>query len=271
MSYPGPDDNPTAPAAGEPASSYPPATPPTYPSYSAPMPPSSPEPSTTPSFFPATPATPFTPAAPSTQAGSQEPAATPQPAVPVPSPPPPASYTAGSASVPSAMPGYPSPYAAPYPGYAQQFSAPPVSAPYGYAMPTAVPEPKRGRAGIIIVSVLAALFLVTTGIFTTLFITRTSQANDLSGKVTQLSADNGALTTKSNNLQRDLDSTKKDLEDSTAKNDETTRQRTVLADCLNAIIDENKAIQASKGVETSDVKAKEAVTNQKCDAASRLL
>jgi hypothetical protein len=138
-------------------------------------------------------------------------------------------------------------------------------------MPATAPEARRGRNGMVIVSVLAALFLVTTGIFTTLFITRTSQANAMADQVTQLNDDKNSLTAKSNQLQRDLDSAKKDLDDAKTKNDETARQRTVLADCLNAIIDENKAIQASKGVETADVKAKETVTDQKCDAASRLL
>ena len=107
--------------------------------------------------------------------------------------------------------------------------------------------------------------------FTTLFITRTSQANDLSDQVTKLSSDYNSANTKANNLQKDLDASKRDLADANTKNDETARQRTVLADCLNAIIDENKAFAQSKGVETADVKAKEAATNTKCDAATRLL
>ena len=131
--------------------------------------------------------------------------------------------------------------------------------------------PKPRRVGIVVLSILTALFLVTTGVFTTLFITRTSQANDLSSQVTKLSSDLSASNKKANDLQKDLDSSKRDLADANSKNDETARQRTVLADCLNAIIDENKAFAAAHGVETADVKAKEAVTNTKCDAASRLL
>jgi chromosome segregation ATPase len=131
--------------------------------------------------------------------------------------------------------------------------------------------PKPRRTGIVVLSILTALFLVTTGVFATLFITRTSQANEMADQVTTLSAQNNATSTKANNLQKDLDAAKRDLDDAKSKNDEATRQRTVLADCLNAIIDENKAFAASHGVETADVKAKENVTDQKCDAASHLL
>ena len=62
-------------------------------------------------------------------------------------------------------------------------------------------------------SILTALFLVTTGVFTTLFITRTSQANDLSDQVTKLSSDYNSANTKANNLQKDLDASKRDLAD----------------------------------------------------------
>jgi outer membrane murein-binding lipoprotein Lpp len=265
-----------------PQPTYQPAPTPTY----EPAPQPTYEPAPAPTYEPAptpAPSSPETPAATPAPTYSTGAAAVPAAADPVKAPTPP-SYDATVVGQAYAAQQY---SAQPYPGQAypgqaypgqypgQQYSAPPVSAPYAYAMQAGLmgvpPQPKKGRAGIIVLSILTAVFLVSTGVLGTLFIMRTSDANDLSAQVTKLDADNKANAAKANALQKDVDSAKRDLTDAKTQADEMSRQRGVLADCLNAIIDENAAFAAAGRVETAEVKAKEAVTNTKCNLATKLL
>ena len=210
---------------------------------------------------------------------------------PVPGAQPDPSFQAGSAAVP-APPGY---GPGGYPGgpvpptydpamMAQQYSAPPVSGPYGagpvsgpygYGVPmmSAIPGPpqKSGRVGTIILSVLTALFLVATGVLGTLFVLKNKEADKLSSQVTQLNGDLDTNRAKLAAMQKDLDSTKRDLSDSQGQTAEITTQKKAIADCINALYDYLSAASAAGSTTSAAVKAKEADANAKCDAAQKYL
>jgi hypothetical protein len=159
---------------------------------------------------------------------------------------------------------------------AQQYSAPPTSGPYGYGMPmmmSAIPAPppaKRGRVGMIVLSILTTLFLVASGILGTLFVLKNKEADKLTSQVTQLTGDASSAKAKSETLQKDLDNTKRDLTDSKAQLDEVTAQKKAIADCLNGISAYGQEV-AKAGSNTPAAKAKLADLNKKCNEADKYL
>jgi hypothetical protein len=118
------------------------------------------------------------------------------------------------------------------------FSAPPVSAPYGYIpMASAIPAPpqKRGRVGIVILSVLTTLLLLGAGVMTTLFLQQKGEVDKANTQITTL---NGTVTSqqdKISTMEKDLDNTKRDLTDAKADAEEMATQKKAVADCVNAI------------------------------------
>jgi hypothetical protein len=289
MTYPGsdqsnPPEQPSAPPPFAPIVPPRPAYDPT-PTYKAPIPSSAPPsitsayapPNAAPVHEPAASATGSEPTPPTTtyeaapeQAGAPLPWAV---AAPQPGPvaaPQPRVYASGVQPVP-APPTYD-------PNMAQQFSAPPVSVPYGYSgipmqmsgMPMAV-EPKRSKVGVVILSVLTTLFILATGVMTTLFLQQRGQAQKANGQVNTLSTELGETKTKANAAQRELDNTKRDLTDAKAAAADAANEKKIIVECVNAIYDYFEAVNKSQGQETADVRAKENTLDNKCDAADKFL
>jgi hypothetical protein len=224
-------------------------------------------PGSAPAFPPAPSYPPATPAFPAT---------VPPPAGPPPPSAPPAPGTTGA--MPAYTPGYtqvPVPSAPTYdPSMAQPYSAPPVSAPYGYMpVPSAIPAPppRRGRVGVVILSILTTLLLLATGVMTTLYIQQKQTADKSATQVEQLTKQVGDQTTKIDSMQRDIDSAQRDLTDAKAASDEALSQKKVLVDCLNALYAFLKAANDAQGKQTATVKAKEADFEAKCTPADKYL
>ena len=158
---------------------------------------------------------------------------------------------------------------------AQQYSAPPTSGPYGYGMPmmSAIPAspPPRGRAGVVVLSVLTAVFLVAAGILGTLFILKNNEANNLNTQVRQLTTDVTAAKSKSEGLQKDLDSAKRDLSDSKEQFNELTAQKKAITDCFDAINAFSEEFAKAGGRENAATKALEADLNKKCTEAQKYM
>jgi hypothetical protein len=205
----------------------------------------------------------------------------------IPKQPLPAQPTSAMAAVsqPVPVPGYPqtagfAPVPAP-PTYdpaavAQQYSAPPTSGPYGYGMPMmsaipAPPQPKRGRVGVIILSILTTLFLLAAGMLGTLFVLKNKEADKLNGQVTQLTSDVSAAKSKADALQKDLDNTKRDLTDAKGQTDEVTAQKKAVADCINALYAYFDGLTAANGVRTAAVKTLATDFEAKCKEADKYL
>jgi hypothetical protein len=158
---------------------------------------------------------------------------------------------------------------------AQQFSAPPVSGPYGYgyyppasAMPA--PPARRSRAAIVMTA-LAVVFLLVAGVFTTMFFLKSQEATRLTSQVTQLTGEGNDQKSKIESLNKDLTSTKRDLVDAGKDLADMTTQKKALADCLNAVYDFDRAVVASNGVRTPDVEAKLAELGRLCSIADKYL
>ena len=194
---------------------------------------------------------------------------------PVPTPPPPPPVSAPPVS---AIPPSPGPYGAPPPIPSpptydpiatQQFSAPPSVVPYGYLPPP--PAPRRGRVGLVLLSISTALAVAVAAVLGTLFVLKVQDANRLSSEVTSLNSDNNTQRQKIEALQKDLDAAKRDLTDSDDQVKEITSQKKALADCLNAFYDATAALDAANGQRTAEVNAKIAAYDKLCDIADRYL
>jgi hypothetical protein len=173
-----------------------------------------------------------------------------------------------------AAPGFGTPAAPTYdPSLAQPYSAPPVSGAYGYVLPVPpaplAPAPKR--TGLIVVSLVATLLLLTTGVMTTMYLQQKSTADSANAQVTSLNKQVGDQTTKIDNLNTQLNNSQHDLSDAQAATTEMTTEKTALADCLNAINAAGVALINSGGVKTSAVTAAENAANTKCDAAQKYM
>ena len=158
---------------------------------------------------------------------------------------------------------------------AQQYSAPPTSGPYGYGMPMMsaipAPPPQRGRTGTVVLSILTAVFLVAAGVLGTLFVLKNKEADKLSAQVSQLTTDVSAAKTRSDGLQRDLETAQRDLTDSKAQIDEVTAQKKAITDCFDAITAFSQEFAKSGGKETAATRALEADLDKKCTEAQKFM
>jgi hypothetical protein len=158
---------------------------------------------------------------------------------------------------------------------AQQYSGPPVSGPYSYGMPmmasgipAPMPEKRRGRAGTVVLAVLTTLFLLATGVMTTLFIAQMRETDKLSSQVTELSGETADQKSRIDTLQRDLDTTRRDLTDSRGETDEITLQKNALAGCLTAL--DEFFIEADRsGANSTATQRKADAVDEKCTEADK--
>jgi type VI protein secretion system component VasK len=138
-------------------------------------------------------------------------------------------------------------------------------------VPPAPPAPAPKRTWLIVVSLIATLLLLTTGVMTTMYLQQKSAADSANAQVTSLNKQVGDQTTKIDNLNTQLNNSQRDLSDAQAATTEMTNEKTALADCLNAIFAADQAIANSGGVKTSAVNALINTANTKCDAAQKYL
>jgi hypothetical protein len=146
---------------------------------------------------------------------------------------------------------------------AAQYSAPPISGPYGY-LPPPPPPPKRSGALTVVLSVLATIFVLASGALGTLYVMKNREASNLSGQITQL---NGTV----DSTQRELDTTKRNLRDSDDELDEVTIERDAMANCINGIYDFWDELDASGGVDTTGTDAAAREADRLCDIADKYL
>jgi uncharacterized membrane protein len=158
----------------------------------------------------------------------------------------------------------------PYPAQpysAQPYSGPPVSETYAYGaqVSTGAARPeKRGRAGIVILSILTALFLVAAGVLGTLLVIKTNEARRLDAQVTRL---NGEVTSSKNKI----DTLQKDLTDAKGQVDEITNQKKVIVECVNAIQTLIVEAQKANGATTKAVQDANAAVQKECKEADKFL
>jgi septal ring factor EnvC (AmiA/AmiB activator) len=145
---------------------------------------------------------------------------------------------------------------------AAQYSAPPVSGPYGYA-PMPPPPAKKGVATVVL-SVLTAIFVLASGALGTLFVMKNREASNLSGQVTQ-------LNTTVASTEKELETTKRNLKDSDDELKEVTSERKAMADCLNGIYDFWDALDAANGQDTPATDAAADEADRLCDIADKYL
>jgi hypothetical protein len=145
---------------------------------------------------------------------------------------------------------------------AAQYSAPPVSGPYGYA-PMPPPPAKKGVATGVL-SVLTAIFVLASGALGTLFVMKNREASNLSGQVTQ-------LNTTVASTEKELETTKRNLKDSDDELKEVTSERKAMADCLNGIYDFWDALDAANGQDTPATDAAADEADRLCDIADKYL
>jgi septal ring factor EnvC (AmiA/AmiB activator) len=98
--------------------------------------------------------------------------------------------------VPSAPPGWP-------------VSAAPYTA---VPAPVAVAPPQRGRASLVILSILSTVLLLGVGVLTVLYINDRQTISQQRTLIDQNAADIKAKAAELDNTKKDLDSTKKDLD-----------------------------------------------------------
>ncbi len=147
---------------------------------------------------------------------------------------------------------------------AAQYSAPPISGPYGYAPMGAPPAPPKKGVATVVLSVLTAVFVLASGVLGTLFVLKNREAQDLSGQITQL---NGTVTS----TQQELDTTKRNLKDSDDELEEVTTERKAMADCINGIYDFWDALDAASGQDTAATDAAADNADELCRVADKYL
>lgn len=194
-------------------------------------------------------------------------------------------YPTGAAPVapPAPQQGFaqPVPMAPTYdPAMTQQYSAPPVSGPYGYApmsgmpmtgMPMVAQPEKRGKGMTITLAVLTTFFLLVAGVMTTLFLQQRGEAQEANSRLTTVSKQYEEAKTKADSAQRDLDNTKRDLTDANEATTEMTNQKKVLGDCINAIYDFWQELDKSNGTQTTAVTKAGNNLDKKCNEADKFL
>ncbi|MET8278173.1 hypothetical protein [Micromonospora sp. NPDC005174] len=225
----------------------------------------------------------------------------PTPGQPTPGQPtPPQQYAPGQAAPPygapqtSAYPASAPPYGQPMsappvsgPAYGQPMSAPPVSGPaYGQPMSGppgmtpygAAPAPRRGRA-VLVLALVAALLFVVSGVMTGLFVTKnnelnrtekrlTAQVSERDGTIAANTSEIGKLKTELQVMQDKLDNTEQDLTGTRNDRDEQTRQKKVIASCLDKLTTALGAAAAgNKGAYDAAMKGLDKV----CDEAENYL
>jgi hypothetical protein len=141
----------------------------------------------------------------------------------------------------------------PYPPPGMPFSAVPM-----------MPPSSGRRVGVIVLSVLLGLFVMSSGVLGTLYVQKNSQASDLSGKVTDLESRNSLL-------QRELDAAERNLRDADAEVEDTRTERDAIADCLSAIYTWWDALAATNNVDTPETDAALEEAQRLCNEADRYL
>ncbi len=147
---------------------------------------------------------------------------------------------------------------------AAQYSGPPVSGPYGYAPMGAPPAPPKKGVATVVLAVLLTIFVLASGAFGTLFVLKNREASDLSGKITQL---NGTVAS----TQQELDTTKRNLEDSDDELKTVTSERKAMADCLNGIYAFWDALDAAGGTTNPATDAAADEADRLCELADKYL
>ena len=122
-------------------------------------------------------------------------------------------------------------------------------------MPLMAAPGKPSKTGLIVLSVLTALFVLAAGVMTTLFLQQRGEAQKANSQVVTLGGQLNQTKAKAEQLQRDLDNAKRDVTDAKAATDEVTTQKKTLADCLNAIYDYWDALDKAADRETTTVES----------------
>jgi hypothetical protein len=188
-----------------------------------------------------------------------------QPYVPVPSPP---TYDPAAVAQPySAQPYSVQPYSV------QPYSVAPASGAYAYGIPSAVPVPesKRRRTGVVVLSVLTTLFVLAAGVMTTLFVLTKQEADRLDGQVQRLGVETTDQRQKINTLQTDLDNTKRDLTDSQSETKEVADQKAKVSACVKSFLDLLAALNRSNGQTNAEVQRLDRAFSATCNEAEKYL
>ncbi|GIF67155.1 hypothetical protein Ais01nite_51900 [Asanoa ishikariensis] len=231
---------PMAPATPEPPtvpfSATPPATPPTSP-YAAPT---APYAAPTPPY--AAPAAPYTAPAPAPYAAPAQPTASPYAA---PATPQPYAAPAPDGSQPPA-----SPYAVPavppvsgQPAYGHPYTDQPLSAP-PYGMPAVATARKPRRTAVIVLSILAGLLFISSGVLGGMFVVQRGETDRGNVEIAAQNADLTAKAKKIEELQTNLDSVnsanilqQQELDGSKNDRNEQERQKKVVSKCLDLLLE----------------------------------
>jgi outer membrane murein-binding lipoprotein Lpp len=139
-------------------------------------------------------------------------------------------------------------------------------------VPSAIPAPpaRRGRTGIVILSILTAVLLLGAGVMTTLFLAQKSEVDKANTQINTLNSTVSTQNDKLSTLQKNLDTTQRDLTDAKADADEMANQKKVIADCVNAIYAFWREIDKS-GANSSATEKKGKALDTACHAADKYL
>ena len=168
--------------------------------------------------------------------------------------------------LPTPMPpgGYPPTQPAP-PTYDPALTAqlsPGYSQPYGFVPAPAPAAPKR--TVVVVLSALLGLFVLATGVFGSLFVTKSQESAQ---RAEQLAAANSDR----DRLRADLAKTQRELQDSDDEVKDMTTERDAIADCLNAIYAWWDALEGTNNQDTPATETLRKKAVQLCADADKYL
>jgi hypothetical protein len=158
--------------------------------------------------------------------------------------------------------------AVPYPGAPMPAAAP--AAWYPQAVPAAPqPEPKRrGRAGVILLSISTVLLLITTLAATGLLLWKFDEADKLTKQTHQQTAAIDAKSKELDTLRKDADDALREKGEQTSRADDAEKRADTVAKCLNAIYDMYDALDEGN---ESKITKQGKVVDKACKAADKYL
>jgi hypothetical protein len=150
-------------------------------------------------------------------------------------------------------------------------SAPPPAAWYPQTMPAApvAPPPRRGRTGVILLTISTVLLLITTLAGAGLFLWKFNEADKLTKQTTQQSALIESKNKELETLRKDADDALREKGEQTSRADEADKRGDALAKCVKSIYDFWDLIDDNAS-ESKIQKAGKAI-DKACDAANKYL
>jgi len=240
-----------------------------YPSYPGDSGPQPEQPAATPDSAPVS-YDPFVPAPDAAYTPVPEQVAAQEPVAAPPAPAYGAAAPAYSAAAPAAAPVYaPAAAAVPQPPAA----ALPPTAWYPQSAPPAPQSappapPRRGRTGIILLSISTALLLITTLAGAGLFLWKFNEADKLTTQSNQQSATIESKTKELETLRKDADDALREKGEQTSRAEDAEKRGDVLAKCLSGIYDVSDALREGN---ISKAEKLNKAANKACKAANKYL